>query len=47
MTSSRIRLWLAIAALALGAAAAIARTPDNRAALARRPPASSRPSGGC
>lgn len=47
MTVARIRLWLAIAALAMGAAAALARTPDNRAALARIPPASSRPSSGC
>jgi len=47
MTASRIRLWLTIAALALGAAAAFARTPQNPAAIARKGPASSRPSSGC
>jgi hypothetical protein len=50
MTRKQVRRWLIIAALALGAAAAIARTPVNpaRAAQARAAkPAPYRPANGC
>jgi hypothetical protein len=49
MTNSQVRRWLAILALALGAAAAVAQTPVNpsSAAHARHSTAAPRPVNGC
>ena len=42
-----LRMWLAIAALALGAAAAYARTPSPAASGHAPHPANARPGDGC
>lgn len=46
MTASRLRVWLAILALALGAAAAIVRAPA-RARVSAAPASIYKPANGC